>query len=645
VQPRTDLYAMAKGNPHHDDKGRFASGSGGGAGGDYATSYAGVTDSEWMDWAADPEPFKDALEGVRPKYHLGDTLSDSDADQVMDAAQRIQQAALTHGVKEPGTLYRGESYATAAEVQAKYKYGNKVANPTLTSTATAQDIAMEYARSDNAQAVPVVLRYQNPNGIRGVQTAPMGVPTNEVVLPKGDVYRVARVQTRADGTWLVDMYSTEKHKGVKMVDASGPQYAHKALVTHVAKEGQTGAMIGFWLPSQVAKLLVQHGATEPVDELHLTVAYFGKAADMPPEKQAALVRIAQEYCAASPPLTGQISGVGRFAPSAGSEGQEVIYASFDCPNLVAFRQGLLSRLERAGITCDMQHGYTPHITLAYVQSEKQFGLPTSAPKSMVTFGALTVALAGQRTQCPLGGLVLKEGPRTDLYDLPVQKADNISLIKAAYEKSMQEFGQAVTKFSAAEVGERLYRVTDGWGERYYLVEGAKAVPLATKMADARAFWVDKARLDDTHHPRTLGWSNEKWDAALKEWARSQVAKQVTATILKADEHRQLVYGVVLEPDMIDSQLDVMRASEIEAAAHYYLNFSRVVGDRHRKKANAEVVESYIAPVDFDLNGQRVKKGSWVLVVHITDPYLWQQVKQGLYTGFSVGGFGERREVR
>lgn len=125
---------------------------------------------------------------------------------------------------------------------------------------------------------------------------------------------------------------------------------------------------------------------------------------------------------------------------------------------------------------------------------------------------------------------------------------------------------------------------------------------------------------------------------------ARVAKEYYAQILKADDEKQIVYGVVLEPETVDTQGDVISADETEEAAHKFLVKSRVVGDRHSKKAGAEVVESYVAPVAFELGGQNVKKGSWVLGVHITDTRLWREVKSGEYTGFSVGGFGVREAV-
>lgn len=146
--------------------------------------------------------------------------------------------------------------------------------------------------------------------------------------------------------------------------------------------------------------------------------------------------------------------------------------------------------------------------------------------------------------------------------------------------------------------------------------------------------------------RWLVWRNPKEGGRPQkiDVRTGRVVKEYYATILKADEERQIVYGVVLEPDTPDSQGDVISADEIEKAAHRFLVKSRVIGLRHSKKAPAEVVESYIAPDDFEMGGQRVKKGSWMLGVHITDSGLWSAIKQGEYQSFSVGGFGTREEI-
>lgn len=115
-------------------------------------------------------------------------------------------------------------------------------------------------------------------------------------------------------------------------------------------------------------------------------------------------------------------------------------------------------------------------------------------------------------------------------------------------------------------------------------------------------------------------------------------------ITKSDEERQLVYGVVLEPEVIDAHYDVVSVDEIESAAHNYLIKSRMVGDQHNKPAKADIVESYIAPTDLNIGGQHVRKGSWVMVTRIHDQEMWHGIKKGAYTGYSIGGYAVKEPI-
>jgi hypothetical protein len=135
---------------------------------------------------------------------------------------------------------------------------------------------------------------------------------------------------------------------------------------------------------------------------------------------------------------------------------------------------------------------------------------------------------------------------------------------------------------------------------------------------------------------------EKLDRVIKS-APEQV------TIAKADEERQVVYGVVLEPELADFEGDIIDSDEIEKAAHQFLKEARVIKFRHKDVLkDATPVESYIAPVDMTLDGpngkQKVRKGSWVLGVHVEDQAMWSDIKAKKLNAFSVGGRGYRTPV-
>lgn len=123
---------------------------------------------------------------------------------------------------------------------------------------------------------------------------------------------------------------------------------------------------------------------------------------------------------------------------------------------------------------------------------------------------------------------------------------------------------------------------------------------------------------------------------------SKVMKSYRVPIIVAKgSDQQIVYGVVIEPNVIDLQGDRLSKSEIRAACHKFMQTSQRIGKEHSGVAKASIIESYIAPTDFKCNGQVVKSGSWVMAVKIHDPALWQAVKKGDITGFSIAGTGTR----
>jgi len=119
--------------------------------------------------------------------------------------------------------------------------------------------------------------------------------------------------------------------------------------------------------------------------------------------------------------------------------------------------------------------------------------------------------------------------------------------------------------------------------------------------------------------------------------------EVTLIAKATDDERHIVLGVVLEPDSVDTQGDTIKADEIERAAHLWLARFQDRGLMHRRIVNSkiEIYESYLAPVNLTLGGQKVKKGTWLLMYHVLDDALWKDIKSGKIAGFSMGGFARR----
>ncbi|MGJ9460111.1 XkdF-like putative serine protease domain-containing protein [Oceanobacillus sp. CF4.6] len=117
-------------------------------------------------------------------------------------------------------------------------------------------------------------------------------------------------------------------------------------------------------------------------------------------------------------------------------------------------------------------------------------------------------------------------------------------------------------------------------------------------------------------------------------------KEVKVFVNKDDDEQQLVYGLVYEPDVEDSHGDFMTPTEIEKAAHVFMKDARNIDKQHDFNSGVgEVVESYIAPADFEIGEESITKGSWILVTKANDE-IWEDIKKGDITGYSMAGTAE-----
>ena len=137
-------------------------------------------------------------------------------------------------------------------------------------------------------------------------------------------------------------------------------------------------------------------------------------------------------------------------------------------------------------------------------------------------------------------------------------------------------------------------------------------------------------------------ANKKKFAIIK--AESNPTFEKNIPILKVDDEKRIVTGIVYEPDVLDAHDEFMTAEEIEKSAYQFLKDYRHIDKQHDfVSGQAEVVESWIAKEDGKLGDQEIKKGTWLLSVHVPDDDTWGEIKKGELTGFSMGGVGERVE--
>lgn len=137
-------------------------------------------------------------------------------------------------------------------------------------------------------------------------------------------------------------------------------------------------------------------------------------------------------------------------------------------------------------------------------------------------------------------------------------------------------------------------------------------------------------------------ANKKSFAIIKSAEQPTFKRQVP--ILKTDEAKRVVTGIVYEPDVLDAHEEFMNEDEIEKAAHLFMKEFRNVDKQHDFTSGyGEVIESWVAKSEMKLEDQDIKKGTWLMSVHVTDDDTWESIQKGEITGFSMGGVGERVE--
>jgi hypothetical protein len=109
----------------------------------------------------------------------------------------------------------------------------------------------------------------------------------------------------------------------------------------------------------------------------------------------------------------------------------------------------------------------------------------------------------------------------------------------------------------------------------------------------------------------------------------------TVEIKAVDTENRTATGAVLVPNEVDKQRDFLRPSGVEAM------FAEDPDDGVMHTAfpddAAELVDNRIVDESIELNGETYPPGTWIATRQYTDDDLWQLVKDGILSGFSIGG--------
>ena len=114
-------------------------------------------------------------------------------------------------------------------------------------------------------------------------------------------------------------------------------------------------------------------------------------------------------------------------------------------------------------------------------------------------------------------------------------------------------------------------------------------------------------------------------------------------IKKTNAAKQIVYGEVYAPGVLDSHGEMMTEEEVEKMCHRFLTECVLDQSIDKEHANevvgAEPVESFIARSCLDY-----AEGAWVLGVKIHDTALWEEVVKGEINGFSFEAYCSKQNA-
>ncbi len=392
-----------------------------------------------------------------------------------------------------------------------------------------------------------------------------------------------------------------------------------------------GAMVALFLPDAASKRLAVPDGLEP-SELHVTLVYLGEANQI--MDPTALMRHVEQFASTQPTLKLKVGGVGQFNQENG-EGKRPFYASVDSPDLPGFRQALVESLK---VEPDTEHGFTPHVTLKYVP--KGVGVNRLVPELEFTVDALSLCLGGVRWDYPLNRMISKarhskstcmlckdRPPTRDI--LWNHGKSRAWLCDGCFNKWNGEHGASVIRMAyigggVAPARHRKVRQSPKISKDITLKVNGETVTLN----DLAQSWLLNQKPDPP--PK---------DTITKEWQ---------ATIIAKAQDKQLAYGLILRPDVPDSQGDIYNDEEVEKAAHWYAAHSLGKADwlheTELPRGEAVLVESFVSPVGFDWNGFEVKKGDWLGAMWIRDKEKWEAVKKGEIQAFSIKGQGRRMAI-
>jgi 2'-5' RNA ligase/predicted GNAT family acetyltransferase len=437
----------------------------------------------------------------------------------------------------------------------------------------------------------------------------------------------------------------------------------------IAKAG-SGVMIALWPSAELAsKLAIPDG--EKPEELHVTIAYFGK--ELTSEQINTIHAVLERVTASFPPLLdGALSGEGRFPATESTEERDVLVRLADIPRLETLRERILSELEALGVNAFRNHGYCPHMTMAYVTP----GSATSTPMSTVLFPAerLTLSIgklqhhyalrgSGYATKAnpchnpagPGGGQFCSgSGSGASKVTVTATSLAGGRIRSQIYEHtdapdaSLQVVTQVDTGFRTVSdvyvpdaqrgkgIATQLYMRALEDGPILHNKEVGGNLTAAAAGVRSKLIASGKVRVTEDEYGNKFLELNKR---ALK--ANFQITKS-------SDEQRRVFgWASVSEIDgkeIVDHHRDIISTKDMEEMAYRFAEV-RTGGEMHDTMGVSTLIESMVFTKEKqEALGVDLGMVGWWVGFQVTDTETWKRVKNGELRSFSIGGRGFRQSA-
>lgn len=158
---------------------------------------------------------------------------------------------------------------------------------------------------------------------------------------------------------------------------------------------KSSVMIALVPPRDLAeRLVLPDGKGEPVDQLHVTLAYIPH---VEPAMLGRLTGTVAEWASRQKPIVARVQGAGTFV----NVGKHPLWAAVDIPGSSHLHSSLVDALRKARFEPSQEHGFTPHMTLSYEKYHVRF-IPKITPESF-TCHSVYVCQGDNWRPVPVGG--------------------------------------------------------------------------------------------------------------------------------------------------------------------------------------------------------------------------------------------------